>query len=73
MSPVMYLHAVVRDGQVIGHWRRVAETSARADPTIEATFRKPLDRDARRALQEEVERYGRFLQGKVRLTFAKRL
>ena len=81
MSPVMYLHAVVRDGQVIGHWRRVAESSGRGDPTIEAgieagieaRLRKPLDRDARRALQEEVERYGRFLRRNVRLTVAKRL
>ena len=66
-GPAMFLHAIVRDGQVVGHWRRVP-SSAKAGAVIEGILLKPLDRDARRALQEEVERYGRFLQQPVRLT-----
>jgi hypothetical protein len=66
-GPAMFLHAIVRDGRVVGHWRRVP-SSGKAGAVIEGILSKPFDRDARRALHEEVERYGRFLQQPVRLT-----
>jgi hypothetical protein len=60
----MFLHAIARDGQVVGAWRRLPG----AGPvTIEAHLRARLDAPAREALQEELTRYGRFLQQPVRL------
>ena len=60
----LYLHAVVRDGQVVGHWRRMASTK---EAIVQARLNRPLDPASRRALQAELERYGRYLQQPTRL------
>jgi hypothetical protein len=59
-----YLHAVVFDGQVVGHWRRLV---ARKEIVLEARLRRRLSREARLALQDEVDRFARFAQQPTRL------
>jgi hypothetical protein len=63
-SRTPYMHAVVHDGQVVGHWRRVV---GKGETVLEAKIRRPLGRDARRALQDEVDRFARFVQQPTRL------
>jgi hypothetical protein len=60
----VYMHAVVFDGQVVGHWRRLV---AKKEIILEAKIRRPLGRVARRALQDEVDRFARFVQQPTRL------
>ena len=57
------LHAVVLDGQVVGHWRRMPGDPA----TIDAVCGRPLKASEKRALAAEVGRYGRFLGTKAAL------
>jgi DNA glycosylase AlkZ-like len=54
----MYTHAIVLDGQVVGHWRRrlTARTMA-----IDMQLGRPLDGDEQAALDAAVERYARFV------------
>ena len=54
----MFTHAIVLDGQVIGHWRR--RLTARA-VTIETQLARPLDAGEQAALDGAAERYGRFV------------
>ena len=56
-----FLHAVVLDGQVVGHWRRAPGDAA----TLEAHLARPLDAGESRALAREVDRYGDFLGAKA--------
>jgi hypothetical protein len=58
------LHAVVVDGQVVGHWRRAPGDAA----TIEAHLARPLAARETRALESEVRRYGAFLGTKAVLS-----
>jgi hypothetical protein len=55
---VMFTHAILLDGQLIGHWRPVSKKSA---VVVEASFYRTLDRVEAQALEAAVERYGRFL------------
>ncbi|MDQ5875189.1 MAG: winged helix DNA-binding domain-containing protein, partial [Actinomycetota bacterium] len=55
---VVFTHAVLLDGQLIGHWRHVRK---RNSVVVETSFYKPLDRLEAQALDAAVERYGRFM------------
>jgi len=59
-----YANMVTRDGQVIGFWRTVVEPE---EALVEVHLARPLDGATRSALEDEVERYGRFLQLPARL------
>jgi hypothetical protein len=54
----MYTHAIVLDGQVVGHWRRRLTATAM---TIDVQLARRLDRGEQSALDDAVERYGRFV------------
>lgn len=53
----MFTHAVLLDGQVIGHWRRRTERKAIA---IDMQLGCPLDPASTQALDDAVQRYGTF-------------
>lgn len=55
---VMFTHAILLDGQLIGHWRLVSKKNA---VVVETSFYRPLDSVEAQALDAAVERYGRFL------------
>jgi hypothetical protein len=64
---VIFQHAVVIDGQIAGTWktlRRGEGVEVRVVPT------RKLSRAEREALTTEGERYGRFLEAEVTLSFA---
>ena len=54
----MFTHAVLLDGQVIGHWRRRTEGRALA---IDMQLGRSLDTAATQAVDEAVQRYGVFV------------
>ncbi len=54
----MFAHAVLLDGQVVGHWRR---RLAREAMTIDVQLAVTLDGAGRDAVDDAVERYGRFV------------
>jgi Winged helix DNA-binding domain len=54
----IFLHAILLDGRVIGHWRHDPPKESVA---IETILHRPLDAAVARALDAAVERYGRFL------------
>lgn len=54
----MFTHAVVLDGQVVGHWRRALKAKA---VTIEVQLVRPLDGAEKDALDAVVGRYGSFV------------
>jgi hypothetical protein len=54
-----YPNLLTRDGQVIGFWRTVLD---HGEALVEVHLARPLDAATRSALEDEVERYGRFLQ-----------
>jgi hypothetical protein len=56
--------AVVLDGQVVGRWRRLPDARAAA---IEVAPARPLTAAERRALDEELQRYGHFMRLPARL------
>lgn len=51
-------HAVLLDGQLIGHWRHVIE---KGSVRVETQLSRPVDGAEAHALEAAVERYGRFL------------
>ncbi len=57
-----FLHAVLLDGRVIGHWRPVRAAGAM---TLETVFHRPLRRGEARALDAAVERHAAFLGAPV--------
>jgi len=59
-APVVqpFLHAILLDGRLIGHWKRVFERSSVA---VETSFYRPRDRGDMAALDTAVENYGRFV------------
>jgi hypothetical protein len=57
-------NVLARDGQVIGFWRTVTDPEA---ASIDVHLARPLDAATRSALEDELERYGRFLQRPARL------
>jgi hypothetical protein len=60
----MYANVLSRDGQVIGFWRALA---SREEALVDVHLARPLDATTRSALEEELERYGRFVQLPARL------
>lgn len=55
---VMFLHAVILDGQVIGHWRRqITKTSV----IVNTQLARPLSGAETTAVQEAVARHGAFV------------
>ena len=60
----MHSNVLTRDGQVIGFWRAVPDLE---EALVEVHLSRPLDPATRSALEDELERYGRFLQLPVRL------
>jgi hypothetical protein len=60
-------HALVMDGQLVGHWQR--RLGARP-PAIELQLLRPLDPDEQDALAREVERYAGFIGQPLRLVSA---
>jgi len=59
-----YSNLLTRDGQVIGFWRTVLDHE---QALVEVHLARPLDAATQSALEDEVERYGRFLQLPARL------
>lgn len=55
---VVFTHAVLLNGQLIGHWRRVL---ARDSVLVEVSLYRPLNRAEHRALTVAVDDFGRFL------------
>lgn len=55
---VMFLHAVILDGQVIGHWRRQVTKTA---VTIETQMARPLTPAETTAVEDAVARYASFV------------
>lgn len=62
-------HIIVRDGKVVGGWRRVATKDA---VTIETRLLTPLTREETRALTDAARRFGRFLNCPVNISAQKR-
>ncbi len=60
----MHSNVLTRDGQVIGFWRTVPDPE---EARVKVHLARPLDAATRSALEEEIERYGRFLQLPARL------
>lgn len=54
----MFTHAILVDGQVLGHWRR--KLTARA-MTLEIQLARPFDDRELAALEDAVERYAAFV------------
>jgi len=54
----MFTHAVLLDGQVVGHWRRRAGSRV---VTVDVQLGCSLDRAAMEAVDEAVQRYGAFV------------
>lgn len=59
-----YSNMLTRDGQVIGFWRTVLDHE---EALVDVHLARPLDATTWSALEDEVERYGRFLQLPARL------
>jgi hypothetical protein len=57
-------NVLIRDGQVFGFWRAIPGPE---EALVDVHLARPLDRTTRSALENELERYGRFLQLPVRL------
>jgi hypothetical protein len=57
-------NVLIRDGQRIGSWREVPDPE---EALVDLHLAQPLDRATRSALENELERYARFLQRPVRL------
>lgn len=54
-----FVHAILLDGRVVGHWRYTRSTSGRPDATETFTYR-PLDSDEQAALDEALARFQAF-------------
>lgn len=54
----MFLHAILLDGQLIGHWKHALKGKA---VIVETQFFRPMRGTETRALNVAVERFGRFL------------
>ena len=54
---IPYYHAILVEGQVVGHWRRKV---ARGEMTIETRLLRPLGARDRKAVEAAVGRYARF-------------
>ena len=54
----MYTHAILIDGQVVGHWRRTVKATAM---TIEVQLGRKLSAAEKVALDDAVERYAAFV------------
>ena len=57
-QPARFNHALLVDGQVVGHWRHVPKARS---VVIETALYRPLRRAETSALDAAVERYGAFL------------
>lgn len=64
--PPAYMHAILLDGQVVGHWRYDRDTKGRPERVETFTYR-PMTGDERQALEGAVERFGAFAGRKVEL------
>lgn len=60
----LHSNMLTRDGQVIGFWRMVPDPD---EALLDVHLARPLDTATRSALDDEIERYGRFLQRPARL------
>jgi hypothetical protein len=60
----LHSNVLTRDGQVIGFWRRVPDSK---EALLDVHLERPLDAATWSALEEELERYGDFLELPVRL------
>jgi winged helix DNA-binding protein len=60
----LHSNVLTRDGQVIGFWRTVSRPE---EALVELHLTRRIDAATRSALEDELERYGRFLQRPVRL------
>ena len=63
-EPTVFMHAILLDGRLIGHWRRDFD---RKTMVVEASLYRPLNRTETRALNNAVERYGNFEGAPTRL------
>jgi hypothetical protein len=63
-SGAVLSNVLTRDGQVIGFWRTVPDGE---EALVHVHLARPLDAATRSALEDELERYGRFLQLPARL------
>jgi hypothetical protein len=60
----LHSNVLTRDGQVVGFWRTVSDPE---EVLVEVHLARPIDDATRSALEDEVERYGRFLQRPARV------
>jgi hypothetical protein len=56
----LFLHAILLDGRLIGHWRHAPR---RRSIAVETALHRPLDAAEARALDDALERYRRFWGG----------
>ena len=59
-----FMHAVLMDGKLVGHWKRTEEGKA---TVVEVDTYEGLGSPAMEALEKAVERFGRFLGRPVEL------
>jgi hypothetical protein len=57
---------LTRDGQVIGFWRTIRHPE---EALVEVYLARPLDAATRNALEDELDRYGQFLERPARLQY----
>jgi len=60
----LHSNVLTRDGQVIGFWRTVLDPE---EALVDVHLERPIDAATRSALEDELERYGHFLQLPTRL------
>jgi hypothetical protein len=60
-----YLHAIARDGMLIGAWRRDREGS---EVVVRTDLHVPLDLEETAALESAAAEYGQFVGTPVRVT-----
>ena len=60
----LHSNVLTRDGQVIGFWRTVPDPE---EALVDVHLARPLDAATQSALEDELERYGHFLQLPARL------
>jgi hypothetical protein len=60
----LHSNLLTRDGQLIGFWRTVPDPD---EALVDVHLARPLDAATQSALEDELERYGHFLQLPARL------
>ncbi len=67
LGDASFIHAILLDGRLVGHWRLVAQNRG---AVIETRFYRPLNRAETRALEAAVERYAHFAGAPIAMRYA---